>query len=68
MLPPTDASPVEDNQWDGLGGSFSNFSTSLCSLEVSEVRVEVDAEVADEVAALENEEKGKLSCCCCCCC
>lgn len=70
MLPPSDASPVEDNQWDGLGGSFSSFSTSLCSLEVSEVVVEVDgeaeveaeAEAVDEAAALGNEEKGKLSC------
>lgn len=75
MLPPSDASPAEDNQWDGLGGSFSSFSTSLCSLEVSEVGVEVDgeaeveaeaeAEAVDEAAALGNEENGKLSCCSC---
>lgn len=48
------------------GGAFSNFSTSLCSLEVSDVGVGVAMEVDREdevlvVPALGKEENGKES-------
>lgn len=50
------------------GGIFSSFSTSLCNLEVSEVRVEVaivegreDGVLVNEPGTLEWEEKGKES-------
>lgn len=50
------------------GGAFSNFSTSLCSLEVSDVGVELAMEegreggvVAGAPGTLGKEEKGKES-------
>lgn len=49
-------------------GAFSSFSTSLCSLEVSDIRValtmdegRVDGVVVDGPGTLGNEEKGKES-------
>ncbi len=55
----------EEAEWRG---TFSSFSTSLCSLEVSDVGVEVatvegreDEEVVGGPGTLGKEEKGKES-------
>lgn len=55
----------EEEEW---GGPFSSFSTSLCSLEVSDVGVGVameegkdDGVLVDGPCTLGNEEKGNES-------
>lgn len=64
-VPPMEVEAEEEAQEkEELGGSFSSFSTSLCSLEVSEVGVEEAREQGEEVdgpGALGKGEKGKES-------
>lgn len=58
----------EIHEEEERAGTFSSFSTSLCSFEVSDVGVEVaivegreDVEVLSEPGTLGKEEKGKES-------
>lgn len=58
----------QDVHGEECGGNFSSFSTSLCSLEVSDVGVEVameegrdDGVLVGGPGTLGNEEKGKES-------